>query len=202
MRNRKIICTFAIMSKYKSPYRRGADEGFLFGLYLIVLFLAMTGAERHGLLGLVTMVLAIGVPFIIYALLRRTYRQEGGTTTLSSLWMQGIMIFLCGSMLSGVVAYIYMRYIDPSFLLRNARSAIEVYESLDNPSAREIARGMETLIEHGALPTPIQIVFQSIWSAVLSGSLLSLVTGLIVRSTGNRRLRQANTDRSTDGKIK
>lgn len=170
------------MNQNASPYRRGADNGFLFGIYLIALFFAMIGAEYHGILGLLTMTMALAVPFMIYRFLRRSYTADHGTTPFSSLWMQGIMTFLCGSLISGVAAFVFMRWLDPAFMTRNAERAIEIYRTMDNPSATTIADGLEVLLRNGALPTPIQIVFQSIWGAVLSGSLLSLIVSAIVRS--------------------
>lgn len=171
------------MSQYISPYRRGADQGFYFGLYLTALFFAMIGAEHFAALSLATIVLALGVPFIIYRMLRKTYREEHGRSQFSALWMQGIMIFLCGSMISGVAAFLYMRYIDPGFILRNAEKAIEVYRALNDAKASDVADMLQMIIDNKALPSAIQIVFQSIWGAVLSGSLLSMIVSLIVRST-------------------
>lgn len=170
------------MNHSTSPYGRGADNGFLFGIYLTALFFVMIGAENHGILGLITMIMALAVPFIIYRFLRRSFVADNGTTLFSSLWLQGIMTFLCGSLISGVAAFVFMRWMDPAFLTRNAERAIEVYRSMDNPSATSIADGLEVLLRNGALPTPIQVVFQSIWGAVLSGSVLSMIVTAIVRS--------------------
>ncbi|MCM1110204.1 MAG: DUF4199 domain-containing protein [Clostridium sp.] len=170
------------MTEYRSPYRRGADRGLPFGVYLTVLFFVMVGSQRWGFLSLVMMVMIVAVPFIIYRFLRSTYVEERGLSSLSSLWMQGIMTFGCGAIISALAAYIYMRFLDPSFILRNARSAIEIYNGMDNENSRAVARGLEVLIENNALPTPIQVAVQSIWGAVLSGSLLSLLMGLLVRA--------------------
>ena len=86
-----------------SPYRRGAVYGVPFGLYLTALFFAISYTFDIPLLGPVSFLLMLGVPFMIYGFLRRSFVEDRGTTIYSSLWMEGIAIFFFGGMLTGCV---------------------------------------------------------------------------------------------------
>ncbi len=110
-----------------SPYRRGADDGFVFGAYLTASFLTMVWSSAVPLLGLVSMLLLAGVPVFIYMKLRRSFVADCGHTLLSSLWMQGIATFACGSLIAGAVATAYLKWIEPDFIIGRLREAIDFY---------------------------------------------------------------------------
>ena len=170
------------MTEIKSPYRRGADDGAWFGLYLIALFFSSVYSMRFPILGVVSFMLTVSVPLVTYMALRRTYISESLTTPVSSLWMQGIMMFLCGSSLMGAASVVYMKWINPSYLINNVSTSAEVFGQMDDPEMQQIAEGLQRMVETNSLPTPITLVFTSICLAVLTGSILSLITGLLVRA--------------------
>ena len=96
------------------------------------------------------------------------------------MWLHGIVIFFCGSMLAGVVLLVYLRWINPDFVVNTLQRAIELYDSIDVPQAKETAKVLRQVIEQKLVPTPIEIVAQLIWLAVFSGSLLSMILALVV----------------------
>ncbi|MCC8070631.1 MAG: DUF4199 domain-containing protein [Bacteroidales bacterium] len=166
----------------KSPYRRGADDGFYFGLYLSALFLASVCAVKTPFFAFVTMLMMLGVPFIIYYFLRRTYVVERGTSLLSALWMQGIMIFICGSLISGVVAIVYLKWVDPDFVINLVKEARDIYRESDWPQAEETANILQRMIDNHLVPSAISLVIEMIWFSVFTGSLLSVLMGLLARA--------------------
>lgn len=166
----------------KSVYKRGADDGFYFGVYLVVLFFASVFAMTLPFAGLLTMILMLGVPFVIYRFLRRTYVADNGMTQYSALWLQGIIIFFCGSLLSGLVAYVYMRWINPDFIMSIVKDAIGIYSSSNWENGQEVADVLQKMIDQKLVPKPIEVVIQSIWTAVFTGSLLSMLVALVVQS--------------------
>ena len=83
----------------KNIYARGADDGFLLGVYFVVLASAM----------------AVGVPVVCYIFMRRSQRAAHGLLTFSALWMQGIVTFACGSLIFGAAGLVYLKWIDPQF---------------------------------------------------------------------------------------
>ncbi len=167
---------------YISPYRRGADDGFRFALYLTAMFFASIYAARVPMLSLAVIALMLGVPFVIYYFLRKAYVEEHGTTLMSSLWMHGIMIFLCGSLLAGAVEFVWLRWVNPTYVVDQLHAVIEIYASSGWERGEEIASVLRDMIEHKMVPTSISIVMEMIWLSVFTGSLLSALMALLVRA--------------------
>lgn len=164
----------------KSVYKRGAEDGLRFGIYLSVLYMVMIAGASYSLASLAAFVMIAAVPLIVYRFLRRGYVAEYETSTFSLMWLHGIVIFFCGSMLAGVVLLVYLRWINPDFVVNTLQRAIELYDSIYVPQAKETAKVLRQVIEQKLVPTPIEIVAQLIWLAVFSGSLLSMILALVV----------------------
>lgn len=166
----------------QSPYRRGADNGLTFGIYLTAMFFSSVYGTQVPILSLLSIALMLGVPFVIYRYLRRSYVADRGCTILSSLWMQGIMAFLCGAILSGAIQVVYLRWINPDFILSQMRTMIDIYSNSGLQQGEQVAEMLQTLIDAKAVPSAITIVIEMIWMAVFSGSLLSVLMALLVRA--------------------
>ncbi len=164
-----------------SPFKRGADDGLWFGIYLTVLFFAAAFSMSIPYSGFVSTLMALGVPVIIYIFLRRSYVKDLGTTQFSSLWMQGIVTFFCGSAIMALAAFIFMRWISPDFLYEQTTSVIKTYNELDWEQGKEIADTLQKILDRRLLPSPIQIAMEMIWLGVFSGSLLSIIVSLFVQ---------------------
>lgn len=164
-----------------SPYRRGAAQGMYFGIYLSLLFLASVYSITYPVMGLAMMLLLIGVPFYIYKCLRASFVADRGTTQLSSLWMQGIMVFLCGALIQGVVAIVYLKWIEPAFIITQLHTVIDFYRGIDSPEAQEMARVLQNMIDINLVPTAASMVMEMICFSVFTGSLLSVILSIIVR---------------------
>ena len=161
-------------------FRRGADDGFIFGVYLTAMFFAMAYSQQIPMLSLIAMVLMLGVPFYTYFFLRRAYVAELGTTNFSALWMQGIVMFFCGSLIMALTSFVFMRWIEPEFILTQMESLAEAYRQLNMTGSEEMADTFQNAIDRGMIPTPIQVAMQLIWTGVFTGSILSIVMALIV----------------------
>ena len=77
-----------------SPYRRGADFGFLFGIYLTVMFFGSIFAGSLPLGGILSFVLMLGVPVFIFIALWRYDRELQGCATFPMMWMAGVVTTL------------------------------------------------------------------------------------------------------------
>lgn len=170
-----------------NPYRRGADDGFIFGIILSVMYFAAVFSTIVPILSIVSLVTFVSVPFIIYRFLRRAYVTDLYTTQLSSLWMQGIMTFICGCLISGLAAVIYLKWINPSFIGERVQEAIDFYSESGWKSGEEMADMLRKMVKAHLIPTPIQIVIEMIWLGVFSGSLLSLLMALLARARGEKK---------------
>lgn len=167
-------------SRHKTVYKRGAEDGLYFGIYLSVMFLLSVFSLSQPLLSWVTILMALGVPVIIYRYLRRAYIEEYGTLTFSAMWLHGIVVFFCGSIISATVAFVYLRWIHPDFIYTTMQEVIKIYNEIGTSKATEIAATLQKMIDQNLLPTPILIAVQSVWSAVFTGSLLSMLISVLV----------------------
>lgn len=178
-----------------SPYRRGAEDGLTFAVYLTVMFFASIYSTRVAMLSLLVIVMMLGVPFVIYGYLRRAYVADRGRTIMSSLWMHGIMIFLCGSLLAGAVELIWLRWIDSDYIITQLNAVVELYSDSGWDRGEQMAEVIQRMIDNGLVPSVISIVMEMIWLSVFTGSLLSALIALLVRA---RPIRNASSSTNSD----
>lgn len=126
--------------------------------------------------------MSLAVPFILFGLLRKHYRDGGCKGSLAEVWMHGIMIFICGSVILALVSYIFFRFIDPNFLYRETAKLVDLYNSLGNPTATQIADTLEEMRNNNLLPSPIQCAFSFLWVGGFSGSILSLIEAALIKA--------------------
>lgn len=170
--------------KAKSPFRRGADDGIIMGLLLVAVFFTGTLSFSYTLASDLTPILMLaGVPLLTYFLLRRSYVRDNGMTLFSSLWMQGIVTFFCGSLILAIVMYVYMRWGNPGFMREMVIRMSEFYDSMpETPKSREVSQIFHTMLDENVFPSAINVAIESIWLGVFSGSLLSMLAALAARA--------------------
>jgi hypothetical protein len=130
---------------------------------------------------LLSFILLLSLPGLAYVYLRRCYVQEAGTSSFSSLWMLGILLFLYGSLICGVTTYICLQYLKPGFIYEQANFALHTYQSMPELKNSEITKMLSMAIQQKMLPTPIQFVFNMIWVTTFIGSLISIFISGMVR---------------------
>lgn len=101
--------------------------------------------------------------------------------------MQGIMTFICGSLIAGLVAVVYLKWINPDFIADRIQEAIDFYSGSGWQQGAEMADLLKNMVKAHVVPTPIQIVIEMIWLGVFSGSLLSLLMAVLVRARGEKK---------------
>lgn len=165
-----------------SPYKIGANRGAVLGIIMSVMFLASVYAEKIPLLSFLSLILFFSVPFFVYRSLRKTFVTNSGLPTLSILWMQGIVTFACGSLILALVASIYMRYIEPDFIISMVHKAIDFYSALPDQQSQQVAKLLNQMINAHAVPSAVYLALEMVWLGIFSGSLLSLLLSLLVRA--------------------
>ena len=160
-----------------SVYKRGGDDGFVFGIYLTVMFFATAYSMTVPFAGLMSTLMMLAVPVVMYRFLRRSYVAFGG-----KLWLQGIVTFFCGGLIAGLAAVVFMRWIQPDYIISQANAAIKIWEESGLPQGQEMADVMRKAIEQKMIPSSIELVIEMLWLQVFSGSLLSIVLSLIIRA--------------------
>jgi hypothetical protein len=164
-----------------SVFKRGADDGLKLGLMMIVLFLTAVFSMKIALLGFIAFALTIAVPFVVYHMIKRDYLRYPDTQYFSALCLHGICIFVFGSILLAAAMYVFLRFIEPNFIIDNLLTAIAVYRSFGVDEATEMADAMQSIIDNHMVPSAISFALTSIWSVVFSGSMLSIVLAMLVR---------------------
>ncbi|MDE5568714.1 MAG: DUF4199 domain-containing protein [Muribaculaceae bacterium] len=166
----------------RTVFRRGADDGFLMGIFLSVLFIALVNSIYSAIATVATVAMALAVPFLTFFFLRRSYRSDNCRSTFSALWLHGICIFFFGSLLMALTSYVYLRFINPSYITDVLRMAKEVYSAVGTDDAMEMVALMQKIEDSHMLPTGGQVAVEIIWTGVFTGSLLSMVVSAIVRA--------------------
>ncbi len=166
----------------KSIYARGADCGLWLGLCFIALFLLAAASIRVPALNIAVIATAACVPVLSYRFLRRTHVAAHGLTSFSALWMQGIVMFACGSLLLGAAAYAYIRLVEPRFVANVVQAGIDYYTAAGTPQALAMADDLRRIEELNRLPRTGDVVLMYIWATVFSGSILSMILALIARA--------------------
>ncbi|MDE7141610.1 MAG: DUF4199 domain-containing protein [Muribaculaceae bacterium] len=167
--------------KPKTIYARGADDGLWMGLYITAVMALICGSMALPLLQIPAFALALGVPFLTYFFLRRTHVAAHGMTVFSALWMQGIVMFACASLIFGAVAFVYLRYVNPGFIESVFAYLIDFYGQADSEGAQALADELRMVADGNAYPRPAVLVLGEMWSIMFSGSLLSMVVGAVAR---------------------
>lgn len=171
----------------RSVYRRGADDGLWFGIYLsVVLLSSFCSLTVASALGWLSMIMAVSVPLVVYFCLKRSYRQDNYRSQFSMLWLHGICIFFFGGLIMALTAYVYMRFVNPSFYSDVFDMLLKVYEqsgvSADDPNYMMLAK----INEAKMFPTAGESAMELLMSSVFTGSILSMLIALIVRATSRR----------------
>lgn len=168
--------------KDKNPYKRGADDGWRMGLLLIVLFVAMTQSLRYAAANWIGLLLMVaGVPVATFLFLRRSYVKDNGLTLFSSLWVQGIAMFFCATLILAMFEYLYLRFINPTFIVDTMSYIADVYAGEGTPQGDQIAQMVHGMLKQNLVPSAINMALETIWTGVFTGSLLSAVMAGVVR---------------------
>lgn len=159
----------------QSPYRREADDGFYFGIYLAVMFFASIFAGRMPLLSMLSLAMMACVPVVIYRFLKSYHISLGRAGSFAMLWMQGVVIFFCGMLIAGTALVVYMKWIHPGFVAEQLQALAELKGSVADSRIDMAADVAAHMIEANFIPTPISIVAEMMMLAIVTGSLLSMV---------------------------
>lgn len=173
-----------------SPLRRGADNGLRLGLYLTVLYGCMVGSARWPGLSLLFLALAVGVPFFAYMLLRGDYRHADGLHNMAAVWLNGLVMFVGGALLSSMILYVYLRWIDPGYLPGQWDLLVEGLREAPDAEVRAFSEQCRRAAENGFSISPIIFAMSLVWMCAFGGTVTSLVLALII--TMRRPSRRVN----------
>lgn len=179
-----------MMEPKKSIYQRAAEWGLPFGLYLSCTAVASIYADWFTPLSAVFLVLLLGTPLVVYYFQRRKFIEDDGFSEYAALWMLGILLFILGAVVSGLIVYIVLQYCRPGYIYEQAQLIVDTYSKMPEMRGTELLKVLQRAIDEKMLPSPIEAVFNSFWFISFGGSLLSALTALVARRPiGKRRNR-------------
>lgn len=174
-------------SQSASVYQRGARDGLLAGALMLAMFVCQALGLTQGLAWLtwVSDALMLAVPVAAYVMMRRGFRLYPAQRQFATLWMHGIIIFICGSLIMAAGIYAYCRLIDPGFIPRMFDLTGQLLAQMPDASMAQMGEQFGQLAEQGLTPTPIQMAFSYLWLGSFSGSMLSMLLAAILRLSNN-----------------
>lgn len=167
----------------KSVYRQGADDGLKFGIFLSVLsILLFISVGKSAIASIPSLILIAAAPFVIFRYQRKYYNERNGLSTFSELWMYGMLMCIFGSLICGVVSFVYLKFLEPTLIYDQAKSVLELYESIPEMKNSDFVEMLRIAINDNKLPSAIDYVMQMIWLTTFLGSITSMFLSLIVRA--------------------
>ena len=166
--------------------------GTYLGLYIIVVYAFAALSAKYTAFSLIAMPLTLGVPVIAYFLIRH-FRDTNCKPffPFPVSWMICIMMFLFATMLSCMVAYLYLRYIDNGAFAANIMERLNtvllstesVTQSMTDPAQIEQYNATMELLKQTvtwfcSLPAS-GITKQLVQTSLLWGNILSLIIAVI-----------------------
>lgn len=171
------------MNTSPSPYRRGAEAGRKFGFYLSLIFLLMVLSETFALASIGCLALIISLPVILYRSIKRSYIARNYQSNTAELWVEGIMTFLFASIICGLVTMVYLRWIDPDFIVDRIEACIAILRENDVSANRQTIDALTKMVSNGIVPSASQFAIAMFWLTMSGGCILSLIIAAITRHT-------------------
>ena len=165
----------------KNIYKRAADWGLPFGLYLSCMGVASIFADYFAPLSFIFILLLLATPLVVYYFQRRKFIEDDGFTEYAALWMLGILLFILGAIIASFIIYLVLQYCRPNFMYEQAQMVIDAYSKMPQMKDSEILHIVQRMVDENLLPTPIEAVFNVFWFVSFFGSLSSAVTALIAQ---------------------
>ena len=166
--------------------------GTYLGGYIILAYLAMVLTVKYAALSLLAIPLMIGIPVVAFFLIRR-FRDstQAPFFPFPVSWMLSILTFLFATVLSCMVAYLYLRFIDNGALAAGLTARMnEMMQSsqamtatmTDPAQVEQYNKTMElmqqTIAWFCSLPASA-MTKQLIQSSLMWGNIISLIIGLL-----------------------
>ena len=166
--------------------------GTYLGAYIILAYLASVLTVKYTALSLLAIPLFIGIPFVAFFLIRR-FRDstQAPFFPFPVSWMLSILTFLFATVLSCMVAYLYLRFIDNGALAAGLTARMnEIMQSsqtmtatmTDHAQVEQYNKTMElmqqTIAWFCSLPASA-MTKQLIQSSLMWGNIISLIIGLL-----------------------
>ena len=176
------------MNNSKNVFVSSAELGVPFGIMLILASAATIYVDKIPLLNVVTIIVAILAPVILYRFQLKRFLNAGGKTSFSELWTLAIFTTIGGAMICMLVTYCMITWLRPDFLYEQMQMVVDVYKTLPQQEATEAVKILETAIKTNNLPTAFEFCMQMFWLTASLGCMGGLLTAAIAIAAGKRKI--------------
>ncbi|MCH5233012.1 MAG: DUF4199 domain-containing protein [Muribaculaceae bacterium] len=179
--------------KRKSIYKYASEAGFPAGIYLTLMSACLLMSVRIPNLVLLELPLAIGFPFVLWALMRKIIKAEPSYTKFASVWLGGIYTVIFGTVICLFLSALYITYVEPGFVGIYVNNALEALEM--SPMAGDYQPTitlMHEAIDAHILPSGMEFLTTMAWLTCFSGSVLSLLIALLMTKAGKKITERAS----------
>lgn len=179
--------------KKKSIYKYASESGIPAGLYLTIMSACFLMSIKFPVLPMLLLPLAIGFPFVLWALMRRIIKEEPGYLKISSLWLGGIYTMIFGTLICMFFSGMYLVFIEPGFVGQYVNNAIEIVASSPMaPEYEETIEIMQRALDAHILPSGMEFLSTMGWLTCFLGSIVSLGIAFVMTRTGRNISQRAS----------
>lgn len=175
------------MEHQKSLFKQAAEWGLPFGIYLSVVAVGFIFSDKHVAIAALAMAMVLLTPVVVYRWLKKRYVADDGLTTFSNLWMTGILIFMCGSLIACGVSLAVIELLRPDYFYEQAQLLIAQYDAqpeLFADGMRDVVATLRLVIEKHGAPRSIDLALTGFWFSSFAGSLLSALLAAFIKLMG------------------
>lgn len=174
----------------ESPYRRGADDGMKFGIYLTAMFAGALFGGSGGIMSVLTLLMMAAAPVVLWRLILSYHRSLGSESKFGDLWLDGTLTVIFGMLLATAFLIIYMKWINPGFVTDNLRAIIEMNDAHPEMGLSTYATVASNLIENNLVPSATQmaanVMVMSVMFGIIVAAVISLAVTLVSRAGSAR----------------
>lgn len=176
------------MEKDKSLTNNAMFYGLIFGIVLVVYsFISQKAALSGG--GMSKQIMLFGISLIVYvtaiviATVHFRKNKLDNLMTYGQSFGFGVLVSVFASFIVAVYIYVYTQWINPEYLQdvfdMGKQTVLDMYDRMNVPDdAVEMA--MEKIEAQGA-GTPSKAAITQIWSGLLMGAIVSLITSIFTQ---------------------
>lgn len=176
----------------RTVINRAAYSGLFLGAYLSILALLTGLSQSFQSAALLVWGASLGLPFMVYSLLRRSLAETSFESPFSEIWAEGIAMMLLASAIQAVVIYGGLRYLAPDYIANSVAMAIDYFEAMGTQAGNQWADTLISVRAANGLPAPTDVVAQVMSMNLIGGTFLTLVLSAVLKlryASGERRRR-------------
>lgn len=169
-------------------YKQARNQAGTYGFVIGSLWIASFGCYMAGLttpfLSHLCIILGLFSPFVA-AMLIRKYKHSVAILNFWKTWWMALLIFMYATLLTAAGQYVYFRFIDNGRMLNAYTTLFEspeyqelLQQATPNGEGKEI---LSQALELMGSMTPIELTFELMFSNLILGFFLSIITALLAQ---------------------